>query len=118
MPYVEEALINSKLFAVSLPVIVASTAVKLLIVPVDELKLVIVPDDVVSSDIVVVAKLELPIIVRVPLAKTFPNSSAKNPRFSIQFEPSHLSVELVAVPTKTAPKTVFQNVVVPVDKRT
>ena len=66
----------------------------------------------------VVARVEVLLTKSVPLATRFPPASAKNPRFSTQFEPSHLKVELVADPTKTAPNTVFQYVDVPVLKRT
>lgn len=136
VPLVEEALVNSKLFASKFPLtvilfetrfkivpvdefrlsIVAVAEVRLLIVPVDELSREMVPDAEVRLVIVVVAKVDVPATNKVPLAERFPNSSAKKPRFSIQFDPSHLRVELVAEPTNTAPKIVFQKVEVPVLK--
>jgi hypothetical protein len=81
-------------------------------------KLVLVLLNELSDVIVVVAKVVVPTTNKVPLADKLPCESAKKPKFSTQFEPSQRSVELVAEPTKTAPKTVFQYVDVPVLNKT
>ena len=80
-------------------------------------KLLLVLLIVVSELIDVVASVEVPYTRSVPLAIKLPCSSARKPRLSTQFVPFQVSVELVAVPTNTAPNIVFQNVDVPVVKR-
>jgi hypothetical protein len=65
-----------------------------------------------------VEKVDFPEIRRVPLAVMLPWESAVNLVFSTQFEPSHVSVELVALPINTAPKIVFQKVDVPLLRST
>ena len=90
-------LVVDALFATRVPLTVVSVVVKLVIVPVDDVSVVIVPDVAVRvlipavfavrSVIVVVARVELPKTNKFPVVVELPNASTKELRFSVQSKP-------------------------------